>query len=219
MATILIVTTLHRNCQQEVIEHMTNQALDEEVLVIPTSALHQVGLFQGFCPEADRYIERLFRPEYFQFLPRSRAENDPAFKQLIPYVVLRYGTQIFVYRRGKAGNEKRLHELLSIGVGGHIGRDDIVTEISYRTAMLRELEEEIDIQGGYQERCLGLINDDSTSVGQVHLGIVHVFKLSNPLVTPRENALRDGQLLPLAELKTRRNEFETWSQFVLDVLD
>jgi predicted NUDIX family phosphoesterase len=198
---------------------MSNSALDEEVLVIPSSALHAAGLFQGFCAEADRYIERLFRPEYFQFLPRSKAESDPAYKQLIPYVVLRHGAQVFVYRRGKAGNEKRLHELLSIGVGGHIGHDDLASEISYRTAMLRELTEEINLPGDYTDRCLGLINDDSTGVGQVHLGIVHVFELSTPEVSPRENALREGQLLPLAQLKRRRDEFETWSQFVLDVLD
>jgi predicted NUDIX family phosphoesterase len=196
------------------------QPLDEQVLVIPTTVFHAAGLFQGFSPKAEYFTSQLFRPEHFQFLPRSLAENDPAFKQLIPYVVLRYGPDIFAYRRGKAGNEKRLHELRSVGVGGHIAREDIASgEFSYRQAMLRELNEEIELGCGYRERCLGLINDDSTPVGQVHLGIVHLFDLEGRDLAPRENALREGRLTSLAELKAAREEFETWSQFVLDLLN
>jgi predicted NUDIX family phosphoesterase len=193
--------------------------MDEEVLVIPTTVFHAAGLFQGFCQDADYYTPLLFRSEHFQFLPRSKAETDPAFKQLIPYVVLRHGDDVFCYRRGKAGGEQRLHALRSIGVGGHIGKADIAdNDLSYRRAMLRELEEEIDLRCKYQERCLGIINDDSTPVGQVHLGIVHLFHLEGRVISPREDALRDGQLLSLAVLKNCRHEFETWSQFVLDVL-
>jgi predicted NUDIX family phosphoesterase len=193
--------------------------MDEEVLVIPTAVFHAVGLFQGFHGAPDYYTPRLFRPEHFQFLPRSRVETDPSFKQLIPYVVLRYGPDVFSYHRGPAGGEKRLHALRSIGVGGHIGKEDISEgNFSYRRAMLRELSEEIDLKCDYRERCLGIINDDSTPVGQVHLGIVHVFDLAGPDVAPRENALRDGRMFPLAELKDCRAEFETWSQFVLDAL-
>ena len=85
--------------------------------------------------------------------------------------------------------------------------------------MLRELDEEIDLKCAYQERCLGIINDDSTPVGQVHLGIVHLFDLDGRAIRAAQDALRDGRLVPLAELKALREEFETWSQFVLDVLD
>jgi predicted NUDIX family phosphoesterase len=201
------------------VEKKPPKPMDEEVLVIPTSVFHAAGLFQGFCQEADYYTPLLFRPEHFQFLPRSRVETDPSFKQLIPYVVLRHGPNVFCYRRGKAGGEQRLHALRSIGVGGHIGKEDMADgDFSYRRAMLRELSEEIDLNCGYRERCLGIINDDATPVGQVHLGIVHVFDLDGREVAPRENALRDGRLIPLAELKTCRHEFETWSQFVLDAL-
>jgi predicted NUDIX family phosphoesterase len=194
--------------------------MDEHVLVIPTSVFHAAGLFQGFRQEADYYAPLLFKSEHFQFLPRSHVETDPTFKQLIPYVVLRHGPDVFCYRRGKTGFEQRLHALRSIGVGGHIGKQDISDDdFSYRRAMLREINEEINLACGYNERCLGIINDDSTPVGQVHLGIVHVFDLEGREVTPREEALRDGRLVPLQELKDRREEFETWSQFVLDALD
>jgi predicted NUDIX family phosphoesterase len=193
--------------------------MDEEVLVIPTAVFHAAGVFQGFRQEANYYTALLFRPEHFQFLPRSQVETDPSYKQLIPYVVLRHGSDVFCYRRGKAGGEQRLHTLRSIGVGGHIGKEDFSDgDFSYRRAMLRELTEEIDLKCGYQERCLGIINDDSTPVGQVHLGIVHVFDLDGRHVTPREHALLDGRLIPLAELKACRSELETWSQFVLDTI-
>ncbi len=84
--------------------------------------------------------------------------------------------------------------------------------------MLREINEEIDLKCGYREQCLGIINDDSTPVGQVHLGIVHVFDLDGRDVTPRAAVLWDGLLIPLTELKACRTEFETWSQFVLDAI-
>ncbi len=199
---------------------MAVSPLDEEVLVIPTAVLHAAGLFQGFTSEADYYSRHLFVATNFLFLPRSKAETDPSYKQLIPYAVLRQGSDIFVYRRGKAGNEQRLHDLLSIGVGGHIGRGDMDNgDFSYRSAMLRELDEEIELKSAFQERCLGFINDDSTSVGQVHLGIVHLFELAGRDIAPREQALREGRLSPLRDLQARRVEFETWSQFVLDVLN
>src|SRR5882757_4321071 len=135
--------------------------MDEQVLVIPTSAFHAAGLFQGFRQEVDYYTPLLFRSEHFQFLPRSKVETDPSFKQLIPYVVLRHGSDIFSYRRGKSGGEQRLHALRSIGVGGHIGKEDMSDDdFSYRRAMLRQLHEEIDLRCPYGERCLGIINDD-----------------------------------------------------------
>ena len=193
--------------------------MDEEVLVIRTAIFHAAGCFQGFRDQADHYASLLLKPEHFQFLPRSRVESDPSFKQLIPYVVLRHGSDVFSYRRGRSGGEQRLHAKRSIGVGGHIGKGDFSDgDLSYRRGMLRELTEEIDLRCGYLERFLGIINDDSTPVGQVHLGIVHVFDLEGRDVAPRESALRDGRLEPLAELQAHRNEFETWSQFVLDAL-
>src|SRR5262245_55932275 len=95
---------------------------DERVLVIPTAVFHQAGLFQGFRPlDGDAaYLARLLDPAHLSFLPRSRAEHDPSFKQLIPYVVLRWGDEAFHYTRGAAGTETRLQALRSIGVGGHI---------------------------------------------------------------------------------------------------
>jgi predicted NUDIX family phosphoesterase len=203
---------------------------DEQVLVIPTSVLHAAGLFQGLCRDVDRYVPLLLDPAHFSFLPRSRAEDDPSFKQLIPYVVLKHGNQVFHYRRGQGGGEKRLRALRSIGIGGHINPIDHVLPSPsgrgaggegvhlYRQGMLRELTEEIAIDTTYQETCIGFINDDSLPVGQVHLGIVHVFELEEPKVQRREAEVMDVGFAPIAELWKAKEEFETWSQFVLEEL-
>ncbi len=189
----------------------------EEVLVISTSVLHLAGLFQGFSPRAEYYLPRLLDPGQLRYLRRGQAEDDPSFKQIIPYVVLKWQDQLFNYVRGKRASETRLQALRSIGVGGHINPGDAsLFDHPYREAMLRELAEEVHLDTTYEERCLGLINDDSTPVGQVHLGIVHLFELAEPRVQRREQGLTRAGFAPLAELRQARGEFETWSQIVLD---
>jgi predicted NUDIX family phosphoesterase len=191
----------------------------ERVLVVPTAVFHEAGLFQGFSPQADHYLPRLLQPQHLSYRPRSEVETDPSYKQLIPYVVLRCGDAVFHYTRGKAGTEARLRALRSVGVGGHISADDATLfDNPYREALFREVAEEVRLDSDYKERCIGLINDDSTPVGQVHLGIVHVFDLNEPKVQRREQVLTRTGFAPLAELRSQRDEFETWSQFVLDIL-
>ena len=191
----------------------------EQVLVVPTRLFHELGLFQGVSREVDRYLPRLLARENLSFIPRADAELDPNFKQIIPYVVLRWRDQVFHYSRGQGATEKRLRALRSVGVGGHINPCDHADgESPYRLGMLREVEEEIFLESKYRERCLGLINDDSTPVGQVHLGIVHVFDLDEPKVRRREVELIRSGFAPLAELTAAKDKFETWSQFVLNEL-
>src|SRR5262245_24157759 len=192
---------------------------DEQVLVIPRSVLVDAGLFQGFSPRTDHYLPRLLNREHLRYLRRADAENDTTHKQIIPYVVLKWRDQLFHYTRGKRGSETRLQALRSIGVGGHINpMDDTLFEAPYREAMLREVAEEVVLDTPYEERCIGLINDDSTPVGSVHLGIVHVFDLAQPAVKRREQVLTQAGFAPLAELWSQREDFETWSQYVLAAL-
>jgi predicted NUDIX family phosphoesterase len=191
--------------------------LAERVLVVPTAVFHEAGLFQGFSPRVEHYLPRLLDPRHLSYLPRSAAETDPTFKQIIPYVVLRWRDQVFHYTRGKRATETRLQALRSIGVGGHISSDDVgLFAEPYRDGMLREVAEEVYLEGPYAERCVGLINDDSTPVGQVHLGVVHVFALAEPNARRREQALTRAGFAPLAELRRQRDEFETWSQLLFD---
>jgi predicted NUDIX family phosphoesterase len=192
---------------------------DERVLVIPTDRFGAAGYFHGFRAADESFRAAILDPAACSFRPRSEVETDPSFKQLIPYIVLKHGTSLFHYRRGAAGTEKRLAAKLSIGVGGHISEADAAGEGDlYRNGMHRELDEEIAIGCRYSERLLGFINDDRTPVGSVHLGVVHLLELSEPLVAPREEAIAEAGFAPLAELACRSADFETWSQFVLQEL-
>jgi predicted NUDIX family phosphoesterase len=192
----------------------------ERVLVVPTERFHSLGLFQGFSPRVDDYLPTLLDPAHLRYMPRSLAESDPSYKQLIPYIVLRFRDTVFSYTRGHSGGETRLRALRSIGIGGHICDEDAVgSNDPYRTGMLRELEEEVYLDSGYTERTIGLINDDRTPVGQVHLGVIHLLDLAKPKVRQRDEALDGGTFASLKQLRQLRDEFETWSQFLLDVDD
>lgn len=189
----------------------------ERVLVVPTARFHALGIFQGFCPRVGDYLPALLDPAHLSYLPRSRAETDPSFKQLIPYVVLRWRDRVFTYTRGQAGGEARLRALRSLGIGGHIcAEDGTASADPYRVGLLRELEEEVYLYTTYNERILGLINDDRTPVGQVHLGIVHLLDLSEANVRHRDEALAGAAFASLKQLRQLREEFETWSQFLLE---
>jgi predicted NUDIX family phosphoesterase len=190
--------------------------MDERVLVIPTEALHRAGLFQGFTPEAGRYLPPLLDPALMRFVPRGPAESDPSLKQLIPYAVLRHGGRVFHYGRA-GGGEARLRSRRSVGLGGHINdTDGLAGPEAYRAGFLRELAEEADIAPGWTETVIGLINDDSTPVGQVHLGIVHLVELASPEVTLREAALVARGFDAVADLRREIEGFETWSRFLLE---
>ena len=189
----------------------------ERVLVLPTARYHALDVFQGFCPRVADYLPALLDPAHLQYLARGLAETDPSFKQLIPYIVLRWRDRVFCYTRGKDGGEARLRSLRSLGIGGHICAEDGATSTDpYRAGLLRELEEEVFLDTTYAERTIGLINDDRTPVGQVHLGIVHLFDLAEPKVRHRDPALADGAFAALEQLILQRQEFETWSQFLLE---
>jgi predicted NUDIX family phosphoesterase len=193
-----------------------NPADSERVLVVPAAVFREAGVFQGFSPRADDYLPRLLDPKHLSYRPRAEVETDPTYKQIVPYVVLKCGDRVFHYTRGKRATETRLQALRSVGVGGHINADDQnLFDPAYREAMFREVAEEVDVQSAFTERCIGLINDDVTPVGQVHLGIVHVFDLAEPRVVRREQALTRTGFAPVAELLTQLDEFETWSRFVL----
>lgn len=191
----------------------------EHVLVVPTLLFHEIGHFQGFHDDVQRYLSTLLDPSHTRYMPRDKAEQDPSFKQLIPYCIFRCGDGIFCYTRGTAQGEARLHAKRSIGVGGHISTvDRDQSDEPYLAGMERELEEEVEIETSYSEELVGLINDDETEVGKVHLGIVHIFDVDEPQVRPREKSMIGAGFVPLADLVRDRDQFETWSQICLEFL-
>ena len=195
----------------------------EHVLVVPTDVFHRLGHFQGFCGDTERYLRGLLDPQHTSYRPRSEMEQDPSFKQLIPYVLLVHAGRILHYVRGKKGGENRLHARGSIGVGGHLNDTDenlfSWDEEAYRAGVAREVMEELVLPTGYRERVVALLNDDSNEVGRVHLGIVHVFDLETNRVTARETVLTRLEFLSPDELRARRESLETWSQLCVDRLD
>lgn len=191
----------------------------EEVLVVPTTRFVAAGEFHGFRAYDEAYLRQLLDARYLSYRLRSEVETDPSFKQLIPYVLLRCRGELFHYTRGAAGTERRLTAKRSVGIGGHISRVDGPPDAEpYRAGMLRELAEEVMIDGPRTESMLGFIYDGRTPVGEVHLGIVHVIDLQEPLAWPREAAIDATGFAPLAELLRKRDEFETWSQFAMEAL-
>jgi predicted NUDIX family phosphoesterase len=201
-----------------------SQVQTERVLVVPTELFHRLGAFQGFSEDVGRYLDELFSPAHTSYRPRAEVEEDPGFKQLIPYVIFRYTdtrsqVNVFQYTRGSGQGERRLHAKRSVGVGGHISAVDEDGELDrYREGMRRELDEEVTIDTPYKDRCVGLINDDETEVGRVHLGVVHIFDVQQPAVASREDDIVDGRFLPVAELWPDIASFESWSQICLRAL-
>lgn len=203
---------------------MTDQS-DERVLVVPTKVFYALGHFQGFSHGVDRYMPGIFGKGVVSYRPRSEVEEDPTFKQLIPYVIFRYRddqgrTSLFQYTRGGNLGEARLHGNRSIGVGGHIAIDDAISEsnMPYDAAMRRELHEEVVIDTPCDIQCVGFINDDNKPVGQVHLGIVHIATVERPVIRPRDQGLLNGRFQSVKSMSAQLDEFETWSRLCLQSL-
>ena len=195
----------------------------EQVMVVKTELFHQCGYFQGFSDQPDRYLPTLLSPQNNQYLPRNQMEQDPSFKQLIPYCIFQYrsgdGTlQVFQYRRGSGQGESRLHRKRSVGIGGHVSTVDADNHSPYELGMQRELDEEVIIDTEFEQQLVGLINDDQTDVGKVHLGIVHLFTVNQPNVTARESAIIESGFRPVQELLLGLDDFESWSQICMQAL-
>jgi len=196
---------------------------EENVLVIKRSLFDELGSFQGLSFEPQKYLASILSRGNNFFLRRPQAEKDPTHKQIIPYVLLAHGDRVLFYVRGKKAGEQRLVAKGSIGIGGHMNESDeslfALDEAAYRAGVEREVAEEISINTKFEDQIVALLNDDSTEVGQVHLGIVHVFKLAESKVEKREGMITNVAFLGKKDLSARRDSLETWSQICLDSLE
>jgi predicted NUDIX family phosphoesterase len=196
---------------------------NENVLVVKRELFDELGSFQGLNFEAEKYLKAILSRGSNFFVPRPEAENDPAYKQIIPYALIAFEETVLHYVRGKKAGEQRLVAKGSIGIGGHMNETDeslfALDEQAYRAGVEREVNEEIKIDTAFDDRIVALLNDDSTEVGRVHLGIVHIFKLKEPNVQKREAMITGLTFLTKEELMARRESLETWSQICLDSLE
>jgi predicted NUDIX family phosphoesterase len=196
---------------------------EENVLVVRRTLFDRLGSFQGLSFEPQKYLDAFLSRGNNVFLARPKAEIDPAYKQIIPYALIAFENKVAYYVRGKKAGEQRLVAKGSIGIGGHMNETDeslfALDEAAYRAGVEREVNEEIKIESPFEDRIVGLLNDDTTEVGRVHLGIVHVFKLAEPKIEKREAMITGLTFLPKEELLARRETMESWSQICLDSFD
>lgn len=206
----------------------------EFVYVVKRYDLFELSFPHGFVAAADdpRVAEwtRRIRERGF-FVERAWAENDSSLKQVIPYTLVSHEDRVFRTQRLKKGGESRLHGKLSIGIGGHINPVDGVPPRSSEPGHVdllnagcrREIDEEIEIPGGFGLQTVGVINDESDDVGSVHFGLVHVARCETDAVTVRETEQLAGELHTVAALqeqdRAEPGRFETWSAMILPHLD
>jgi len=155
------------------------------------------------------------------FAEREAAESDPSLKQIIPYAVVTCGSQVFLFERRPKGGEARLHGRVSLGVGGHVNPQDApdgLMDQAVENACERELHEELAVESAYQKQVLGVLNDDSDPVGQVHFGIVYAVKTETPQVEIRENECMEGGFVGVGEVSSYRERMESWSRILLETL-
>ena len=198
-------------------------APNENVLVIRRSLFDELGSFQGLNFGPEKYLKAILSRGNNFFIPRPEAETNPAYKQIIPYALLVSEDKVLFYVRGKKAGEQRLVAKGSIGIGGHMNDTDeslfAWDEQAYRGGVEREVNEEIKIESPFEDRIVALLNDDTTEVGRVHLGVVHVFRLAEPKVQKREAMITNLSFLNREQLLALHANLETWSQLCVDSLD
>lgn len=201
-------------------------AKEEQILVIERKVVEEVGMFQGLTFDVKRYLSKIFVPGVPRFMPRLKAEEDPSFKQIIPYVIMACDGKYLNYVRGTRAGEARLVGNRSIGIGGHINPVDNEIPLfdtdfqqMYNAAVEREVAEEVSVETTHTDRIVALLNDDSNEVGSVHLGVVHYWLLDEPKVTKREQMITQMDFKTLAELQNVKDTMETWSSLCVDGLD
>ena len=196
---------------------------EEMIMVVRRSLLESIGIFQGLNFEVDRYLPSILARTHNFFAPRSAAETDPSLKQIIPYALLVSQGKVLRYKRGKKAGEQRLVAKGSIGIGGHMNdRDEglfALDQEAYLAGVQREIDEELIVRPPMTNRIVALINDDSNEVGQVHLGVIHVLELAQPIAEKREAMILNIDFLTPEELRAEFGTLESWSQICVNHLD
>ncbi len=186
---------------------------DELVLVVPRASIVDGAGWHGVRSTAPGpLLEAVAR--FGRFERRSSAEHDAGLKQVIPYLVLRDGPRWFLMRRTRAGGDARLHDLHSIGVGGHLNPGDV----DLAGGLAREWAEELAADFVPDFRFVGILNDDSTEVGRVHVGAVYEADAAGRPVTVRETDKLEGRFVETAAVAAAYASMETWSQLAFEFL-
>lgn len=187
---------------------------NELILVVPTNIVVKDS-WNGINPAGLETIEQIIR-ENSQFKRRAEVENDPSFKQIIPYMIFQYQGKVFLMQRKSKVGEARLRGMYSLGIGGHINQADLEGQ-SIIDWGKREFLEEAEYEGDFTSTPIGLLNDDFGEVGKVHLGYVILLEGDSNKIQVKEE-LESGQLVTIEQAYEKYDQMETWSKFVLDYL-
>ena len=193
--------------------------MTEQVLVVPRDGVPGGCDFRGVRPADGATLMALLSAvrSRGRYIERPRAETDPAFKQLIPYVVVRDADRVFLMRRTAIGGDARLHGRSSIGVGGHLNPVDH-GEDPLMAGLRREWDEELETDWNPEFELIGLLNDDSDPVGSVHLGVVFSVDAADRPVTVREADKLTGEFVTPRQLREEWDRLETWSRLAAGAL-
>ncbi len=193
-------------------------ATPEQVMVVATGKLRPFFTATLIRHDTEAILDLIEREHTFLDRPvaevnRPVAEVSEEWRQIIPYVVIRHGDDVFVLERTAKQTEARLHHKLSLGIGGHInpGHD-------LMAGLKKELDEEVQVAGDYTLTFAGILNDESTEVGRVHLGAVFLLDAASRSVTVLETEKMRGAWRPRTQLAEAREAMESWSQVVYDEL-
>lgn len=190
-------------------------SLDELILVVQRSILLKNNAWHGIkSDDLDLYLNIIQR--HREFLPRAIMENDPTYKQIIPYLIFTHDNRYFLMQRSSTASEKRLQSKFSLGIGGHIRQEDMEGKTIFDWAQ-REFHEEVAYQGTLEIEPLGILNDDSNDVGKVHLGLVLLLHGNSSNISIKSE-LKSGTLVTLQECEKNRESLENWSSLVIDYL-
>lgn len=202
--------------QQQSTSPQVHQKQDELILVVPRTELFKNhAAWSGLkAVDFEEYLAIINEKKEFQL--RSVMEQDPHYKQIIPYLVFRHQDKYFLMQRTAKATETRLQNKYSLGIGGHIRQEDMTANSLFEWAT-REFHEEVEYQDTFSIKPLGVLNDDSNPVGQVHIGFVFLLEGSTPHISVKSE-LKSGQLYSLEELKSYFASMETWSQLVVEFL-
>ncbi len=187
--------------------------MNENILVIKRNILFPTQPFQGLQPLAPTDLDLIQQNK--EFHPRPVMEEDVTYKQIIPYLIFTHADRYFLMQRTATTSEQRLKNKYSLGIGGHMRQEDMNERSTIFEWAHREFEEEIDYQGNLSITTLGMLNDDSNPVGQVHVGLVLLLQGDSDAIKVRSE-LKSGQLLTAQECLAFYDRMESWSQIIFD---
>lgn len=159
--------------------------------------------------------------------PRPFLETYSAYRQLLPYVIVKKGDTYFNYRRAVSGGEVRLHGNMSMGIGGHVDAEDIelnnegAVDVvkTIKRSMSREIYEEIGVDLDGELSVIGVIRAFDNDVDLHHFAVVCLLDITGYEGDFEfEETLGEPSFNTLEEIRANPAEKETWTRLVLENL-